>query len=66
MTIYFFSKYMCQQDLVFSVKLYFGLTLYPLSLPLVPYPLVLFFSRNLGEGYCDCDCDYCHCCDKQK
>ena len=29
---------------------------YPLSLPLVPYPLVLFLSRNLGEGYCDCDC----------
>ena len=41
------------QDLVFSVKLHFGLTLYPLSLPLVPYPLVLFLSRNLGEGYCE-------------
>ena len=23
---------------------------YPLSLPLVPYPLVLFLSQNLGEG----------------
>ena len=23
---------------------------WPLSLPLVPYPLVLFLSRNLGEG----------------
>ena len=28
------------------------------SLPLVPYPLVLFLSQNLGEGYChSCDCD---------
>ena len=57
-----------KQDLVFSVKLHFGLSLYPLSLipyalslilyplslPLVPYPLVLFLSRNLGKGYCDC------------
>ena len=47
-----------KKDLVFSVKLPFGLTLYPLSLipyllSLVPYPLVLFLSRNLGEGYCD-------------
>ena len=51
------------QDLVFSVKLHFGLTIYPLSLPLVPYPLVLFLSRNLGEGYCDCcDCDCCCYC----
>ena len=28
-----------KQDLVFSVKLHFGLTLYPLSL--IPYPLSL-------------------------
>ena len=66
-----------KQDLVFSVKLHFGLTLYPLSLilnlyPLSPIPtpcslsLVLFLSRNVGEGYC-CDyCDSCCHCPKQK
>ena len=51
------------------IKSHFSLTLYPLSLnnnplslPLVPYPLVLFLSRNLGEGYChSCDCDCCDC-----
>ena len=32
---------------------------YPLSLRLVPYPLVLFLSQNLGGGYCHS----CHCCD---
>ena len=32
-----------KQDLVFSVKLHFGLTLYPLSI--VPYPLVLSFHK---------------------
>ena len=35
---------------------------YSLSLLLVPYPLVLFLSQNLGEG---CDCDSCDC-PKQK
>ena len=38
-----------KQDLDFSVKLHLCLTLYPLSLPLVPYPLVLFLSIDLGE-----------------
>ena len=33
---------------------------YPLSLPLVPYPLVLFFSRNLGED--SFSSRYCCCC----
>ena len=51
------NKAKTKQDLVLSVKLHFGLTLYPLSLPLVPYPLVLFLSRNLDEGC------YCHSCD---
>ena len=31
---------------------------YLLSLPLVPYPLVLFLSRKLGEG----SCCHCYCC----
>ena len=53
-----------RKDLVSSVKLHFGLTLYPLSLPLVPYPLILFISRNLGEG-CSCHCS-CYCYPKQK
>ena len=35
---------------------------YPLSLipTLVPYPIVLFLSRNLGDS-----CDSCDCCDCQ-
>ena len=46
LTINFITTYpYIKQDLVFSVKLHLGLTLYPLSLPLVPYPLVLFLSQ---------------------
>ena len=57
----FYSEECFKQDLVFSVKLHFGLNLYPLSLPLVPYSLVLFLSQNLGDS-CD-SCHSCHSCD---
>ena len=40
-----------RQDLVFSVELHLGRIPYPLSLPLDPYPLVMFLSRNLGEDF---------------
>ena len=60
-----------KQDLVFSVELDFGLIPYPLtldpypsSLPLIPYPLLLFLSRNLGEDSSSSfssRCCYCCC-----
>ena len=49
-----------RQDLVFSVELHLGRIPYPLSLPLDPYPLVMFLSRNLGGG------SSCSSCSKAK
>ena len=46
----------------FSFTLFpLSLISYPLSLPLVPYPLVLALSRNLGKGSCHCYCNGCCC-----
>ena len=45
-----YDEHIEEQDLVFSVKLHFGLTLYPLSLPLVPFTKFrggLFLSLSL-------------------
>ena len=62
--IQYFSKYFntrlglqCQTPL-WSYPLSFEP--HPWSLPFVPYPLVLFLSRSLGEGYCS-SCCYCCC-----
>ena len=34
-----------EQGLVFSVELHLSLISHPLTLPLVPYPIVLFFQE---------------------
>ena len=43
-----YDEHIEEQDLVFSVELHLGFTPYPLSLPLVPHPVVLFLSRKMG------------------
>ena len=64
-------SYPIKPDMVFSVELHlslipypFPLNPYPQSPPLVPYPLVLFHSRNLGGD--SCSCSSCSSCDRGK
>ena len=43
-------KFHYEQDLGISIKLHLGLIPWPLSLPLVPYPLILLIPRKFRLG----------------